>query len=130
VATAFVQTPADMSIEFVVGDELNVALAFTSGTSSTPLNLTGYTFESRVYVPTFANQDGSFGSGGYTVGATVVSPAISVVSRSGGTLSLGLTEAQTAALNPSTGYRWYFRWTDTAGVTLTVLAGTFTARIP
>ena len=127
-ATAFVQTPADMSIEFVVGDELNLALAFTS--SSTPINLTGYTFESKVYVPTYGNPDGSIGSGAYTVGATAVSPTVSAISRTGGTVNIGLTETQTAALNPAVGYRWYFRWTDTAGMTLTVLSGTFTARIP
>jgi hypothetical protein len=117
-----------MSIEFVVGDELNVGLAFTS--SSAPINLTGYMFESKVYVPTFGNPDGALGSGAYTVGATAVSPTISAISRTGGTVNIGLTETQTAALNPAVGYRWYFRWTDTAGVTLTVLSGTFTARIP
>jgi hypothetical protein len=131
VATEFSQIPADMSIEFVVGDELNVALAFTTGGSSpTAINLTGYTFESRVYVPTFGNPDGAVGSGGYTVGATAVNFTVLPVSRTGGTVNIGLTETQTAALNPAVGYRWYFRWTDTSGVTLTVLAGTFTARIP
>jgi hypothetical protein len=121
-----------MSIEFVVGDELNVGLAFTtgSGSSAAPVNLTDYTFESKVYVPAFGNPDGSLGSGGYTVGATAVTPTISVTSRTGGTVSIGLTEIQTASLNPAVGYRWYFRWTDTAGMTLTVLSGTFTARVP
>jgi hypothetical protein len=128
VATSFQQIPADMPITFVVGDELNVGLAFTTG--STPINLTGYTFESKVYVPAFGNPDGSLGSGGYTVGATAVTPTITSASRTGGTVNIGLTETQTAALNPAIGYRWYFRWTDTAGMTLTVLSGTFTARIP
>ena len=127
-ATSFQQIPADMPITFVVGDELNVGLAFTTG--STPINLTGYTFESKVYVPAFGNPDGSLGSGGYTVGATAVTPTITSASRTGGTVNIGLTETQTAALNPAIGYRWYFRWTDTAGMTLTVLSGTFTARIP
>jgi hypothetical protein len=128
VATSFSQIPAEMPITFVVGDELNIALAITVGT--TPVNLTGYTFESRVYVPSFANPDGALGSGGYTIGATATTPTITAVSLSAGTLNLGLTELQTAALNPAVGYRWYFRWTDTAGRTLTALAGTFTARIP
>jgi len=61
VATEFVQTPAEMSIECVAGDELNVGLAFTS--SSTPINLTGYTFEAKVYLPVFSNPDGSLGEG-------------------------------------------------------------------
>jgi len=128
VATAFVQTPAEMSIECVSADELNVGLAFTS--SSAAINLTGYTLEAKVYVPTFSNADGTFGSGAYTVGTTAATFTISAVSLSGGTVNIGLTETQTVALSPAVGYRWYFRWTDTSGVTLTVLAGTFTARAP
>ena len=131
-ATAFVQTPADMSIEFVVGDELNVGLAFTqpSGSSSVAINLTGYTLEAKVYTPTFSNADGTFGSGAYTIGTTAATFTVSAVSLSGGTVNIGLTETQTVALSPAVGYRWFFRWTDTSGVTLTVLAGTFTARAP
>jgi hypothetical protein len=128
VATEFVQTPAEMSIECVAGDELNVGLAFTS--SSAPINLTGYTFEAKVYLPVFSNPDGSLGEGAYTVGATAATAAVSVVSLSGGTVNVGLTETQTVALSPATGYRWYFRWTDTSGVTLTVLSGEFKARAP
>jgi len=128
VATAFVQTPADMSIEFVVGDELNVALAFTS--SSAPINLTGYTLEAKVFTPVFANPDGSFSQGAYTVGSTAATFAVSAVSLAGGTVNIGLTETQTSALSPAIGYRWYFRWVDTSGVTLTVLSGDFTARAP
>ena len=127
-ATEFSQTPAEMSIECVAGDELNVGLAFTS--SSTPINLTGYTFEAKVYLPVFANPDGSLGEGAYTVGATAATATVSAVSLSGGTLNVGLTETQTVALSPAVGYRWYFRWTDTSGVTLTVLSGSFTARAP
>ena len=127
-ATAFVQTPAEMSIECVSADELNVGLAFTS--SSAAINLTGYTFEAKVYLPVFANPDGSLGEGAYTVGATAATFTVSAVSLSGGTVNIGLTETQTAALSPAVGYRWYFRWTDTAGVTLTVLSGSFTARAP
>ncbi len=127
-ATAFVQTPAEMSIECVAGDELNVGLAFTS--SSAAINLTGYTFEAKVYLPVFANPDGSLTEGAYTVGSTAATFTVSAVSLSGGTLNVGLTETQTVALSPAVGYRWYFRWTDTSGVTLTVLSGEFTARAP
>jgi hypothetical protein len=128
VATEFVQTPAEMSIECVAGDELNVGLAFTS--SSAPINLTGYTFEAKVYLPVFSNPDGSLGEGAYTVGATAATFTTAAVSLANGTVNVGLTETQTVALSPAVGYRWYFRWTDTAGVTLTVLSGTFTARAP
>ncbi len=131
-ATAFVQTPADMSIEFVKGDELNVALAFStgSGSSSTATNLTGYTLEAKVFTPVFANPDGSMGQGAYTIGATAATFAITATSLSGGLVAISLTETQTAALSPATGYRWYFRWTDATGYTLTVLSGSFTARAP
>ena len=127
-ATAFSQIPADMSIEFVVGDELNVGLAFTS--SSTPINLTGYTLEAKVFRPVFANPDGSFSQGAYTVGSTAATFTVAAVSLAGGTVNIGLTETQTSALSPATGYRWFFRWIDTSGVTLTVLSGDFTARAP
>jgi hypothetical protein len=117
-----------MSIEFVVGDELNVGLAFTS--NSAAVNLTGYTLEAKVYVPVFANPDGTLSQGAYTIGTTAATFTTAAVSLSGGTVNIGLTETQTAALNPATGYRWFFRWIDTAGVTLTVLSGAFTARAP
>jgi len=130
VATTFVQTPADMSIEFVAGDELSVGLAFKSTNGTTPINLTGYTLDAKVFVPTFANPDGSLGAGAYTMGTTADTFTVSAVSLSGGTVNIGLNETQTAALSAAVGYRWYFRWTDTSGYTLTVLSGTFTARIP
>ena len=130
-ATSFDLSPIDVPITFVVGDQLDIGLAFTQVTSSsTPINLTGYTFESKVYIPTFSNPDGSLGSGAYTLGTTVTSITVSPVSLTGGTLSIGLTETQTAALNSAIGYRWYFRWSDTAGKTSTLMSGKFTARIP
>jgi hypothetical protein len=128
VATEFVQTPAEMSIECVGGDELNIGLAFTSG--STPINLTGYTLEAKVFTPVFANPDGSFSQGAYTAGTTAATFTVSAVSLSGGTVNIGLTELQTSGLSAAVGYRWFFRWIDTSGVTLTVLSGPFTARAP
>jgi len=128
VATEFVQTPAEMSIECVGGDELNIGLAFTSG--STPINLTGYTLEAKVYLPVFSNPSGSMAEGAYTVGTTAAAFTVSAVSLSGGTVNIGLTELQTSGLSAAVGYRWFFRWTDTSGVTLTVLSGPFTARAP
>lgn len=126
---SFDQIPAELPITCIVGDELNVGLALKTGTNAA-VNVTGYTLEAKVYVPTFANPDGSFGSGAYTVGATAATFTTSVVSASAGTVNIGLTETQTSALSPAIGYRWYFRWVDTSGVTLTVLAGAFTARAP
>lgn len=129
---SFEQIPAELNITCIPGDELNVGVNITqpSGNSSLPLNLTGYTFDSKVFTPAFANPDGGFGSGNYTVGATAANVTVSAVNLAGGQLSLGLNEAQTANLSPATGYRWYLRWSDTSNLTLTVLSGSFTARLP
>lgn len=129
--TSFEQIPADMPVTFVIGDQLDIGLAVTTqDVPPVPVNLTGYTLEAKVFVPQYANPDGGLGAGGYTVGTTAATFTISPVSLSGGTVNIGLTEAQTAALSAATGYRWYFRWTDTAGATRTAVSGTFTARIP
>ena len=129
---AFDQTPADLSIAMIPGDELNVKLTFTtaSGNTTVPLNLTGYTFEAKVFIPQFGNSDGGLGSGSYTVGATAATPTVSAVNLSAGQISIGLTETQTSALSPATGYRWFLKWVAPGSVTLTVLSGTFTARLP
>jgi hypothetical protein len=126
------QTPAELSITMIPGDELNVGMNFTapSGNTTTPLNLAGYTFDARVFVPTFANPDGGFGSGSYTVGTTAANLTVSPVNLAVGQLSLGLNESQTANLSPATSYRWYLRWSDSANLTLTVLSGDFVARLP
>lgn len=128
----FLQVPADLGITLVAGDELNVGLNFTapSGNTSVPINLTGYTFESKVFVPEFKNATGGFGSGGLTIAQNVVNLTVSPVNLASGQLNVGLNETQTAALNTSTGYRWYLKWQDTANLTLTVLSGNLTARIP
>jgi len=119
-----------MPITFVVGDELNVGLTFTQSGSSTPVNLTGYTLEAKVYAPVYSNPAGSFTNGGYTQGTTAATFTVSAVQLTQGKVNLGLSETQTAALSPAVGYRWYFRWQDTSGVTLTVLSGTFTVKTP
>lgn len=117
------QTPADLSIVCVQGDELNVAV-------DASIDLTDYTFEAVVYA-TSASTTGSWsGSSGLLVGETEATFSINVVDLEEGQINLGLTEAQTEALSPAGSYRWYLRWTDGDGVTRTVLAGEFTTRIP
>lgn len=130
--SSYEQLPAELNVTMIPGDEINVGLNFTqpSGNSTVPLNLTGYTFDARVFVPTFGNTDGGFGSGSYTIGTTAANLTVSPVNLSAGQLSIGLNEAQTANLSPATGYRWYLRWSDSANLTLTVLSGAFTARLP
>ncbi len=127
----FRQEPADMPVIFVAGDQLDIGLAVkTNATPPVAVDLTGYTFEAKVFVPQYQNPDGGLGVGGYTVGTTAATFAVSPVSLASGTVNIGLTETQTAPLSAATGYRWYFRWSDPNGVTRTAVSGTFTARIP
>lgn len=130
-AVAFQQIPGEMSIEFVAGDELSISLAIaTQATPPVPVDLTGYTLEAKVFTPVFANPDGALGEGAYTVGATAATFYVAATNLSQGQVAISLTETQTAALSPATGYRWYFRAVNTSGYTLTMVSGTFTARIP
>lgn len=131
-ASQFLQIPADLGITLVAGDELSVGLNFTapSGNTTAPINLTGYTFDAKVFVPEYKNATGGFGSGGLTIASNVVNLTVSPVNLASGQLSVGLNETQTSALNTSTGYRWYMKWQDTSNLTLTVLSGDFVARIP
>ena len=130
-AVTFDQIPADLPVTFVAGDELSIGLAIaTQATPPVAVNLTGYTLEAKVFVPVYANPDGALGQGGYTVGSTAATFTIGAVSLANGQVAISLTEAQTAALSPAIGYRWFFRAQDTSGYTMTYLSGTFTARIP
>jgi len=121
---AFTQTPAEISITCVQGDELAIAIDCHQ-------SLVGYTLSAVVYNQVVATSSGSLGVGGtYTVGETAATFTIADISRSAGTVKLSLTETQTSALSPSGRYRWYFRWQDTAGYTQSILAGAFTVSIP
>jgi len=126
----FIQIPADLPITFVGGDELNIALEIKSGSPATAVDLTGYTLEAKVIVPAYQNPGGELSSGAYTVGSVAATFTVSAVNLASGRVNIGLTESQTAALSAATGYRWYFRWQNPSGVTLTVVSGTFTVRIP
>jgi hypothetical protein len=119
----FRQLPGELSLEFVQGDELAVALDFDR-------NLTGFTIETKVYVTAvFASGLGGAGSV-ETVGATAATFTISPTDLTAGQITIGLTETQTALLSPSVAYRWYMRWVDTTLFTRTVLSGTVTVRNP
>jgi hypothetical protein len=121
---AFSQTPAEISITCVQGDELAIAI-------DTHQSLVGYTLSAIVYSQALASSSGSIGNGAtYTVGDTAATFTIADISRSAGTVKLSLTETQTAALSPSGRYRWFFRWQDTAGYTQAILAGAFNVVIP
>jgi hypothetical protein len=122
-ASLYQQTPADLSIYCVQGDEINVAI-------DASIDLSDYTFEAKVYATTPSSTGSWTGSDGLLVGATEATFSVNVVDLSAGQINLGLSEVQTAAISPASAHRWYLRWTDGDGATRTVLAGEFTTRIP
>jgi hypothetical protein len=119
----FSQLPGDLTVEFVVGDELNFTL-------SLGIDVTSYQFSAGVYV---VSDNGFFGGGGGTVnavGATAITPTITVVSAAAGTLAWGATEAQTITLSPAIKYRHFVRYVTPAGITRTVVIGDFIPKAP
>jgi hypothetical protein len=119
----FEQLPGDLTVTFVVGDELNFTLGL--GTS-----VTGYTFTAGVYI---VSTNGFVGGGGGTVnavGATAMTPTITVVNASAGTLTWGASEEQTASLSPAIKYRHFVRWVAPGGVTRTIVSGDFIPKAP
>jgi hypothetical protein len=119
----FSQLPGDLTVEFVVADEVNFTLDLD-------VDVTGYTFTAGVYV---VSTTGFFGGGGGTinaVGATAITPTITVVNAAAGTLSWGVSEAQTVTLSPAIKYRHFVRWVTPAGVTRTVVSGDLIAKAP
>jgi len=119
----FSQLPGDLTVTFVVADEVNFTLDLD-------IDVTGYTFSAGVYV---VSTNGFFGGGGGTVnavGATAIVPTITVVNAAAGTLSWGVSEAQTVTLSPAIRYRHFVRYVTPAGVTRTVVSGDLVARAP
>jgi hypothetical protein len=119
----FSQLSGDLTVEFVVADEVNFTLDLD-------VDVTGYTFTAGVYV---VSTNGFFGGGGGTinaVGATAITPTITVVNAAAGTLSWGVSEAQTVTLSPAIKYRHFVRWVTPAGVTRTVVSGDLIAKAP
>jgi len=117
------QLPGDLTVELTVGDELGFTLDLD-------VDVTGYTFTAGVYV---VSTNGFFGGGGGTVdavGATAMTPTITVVNAAAGTLAWGATEAQTATLSPAIRYRHFVRWVAPGGVTRTVVSGDFIPKAP
>jgi hypothetical protein len=119
----FRQLPGELSLEFIQGDELAVALDFDR-------DLTGFQIETKIYV-TAVYAAGLGGAGSVeTVGQTAATFTIQNTDLAAGQITIGLTETQTALLSPSIAYRWYMRWVDTTLFTRTVLSGTVTVRNP
>lgn len=117
------QLPGDLTIQFVVGDELNFTIDLD-------VDVTGYTFTAGVYV---VSTNGFFGGGGGTVsavGATAFTPSITIADAAAGTVLWGASEAQTSTLSPAIKYRHFVRYATPAGVTRTIVSGDFIPKAP
>lgn len=119
----FEQLPGDLSVEFVVGDEVALSVDFDR-------DISNY----QITAPIYRTQVFAVGAGGVSsgtgIGEIVDNWTVSVTDAANGTIALGLTETQTEALVASQAYRWYLRWVDTSGYTRTVLSGPLTTRSP
>lgn len=123
-AVAFSQTPAEVAVTCVLGDQLSIGLNLGRA-------ITGYEITAQVYEEVLASNSSTMGSKGiYGVGSIKATFTVGITSASAGTVSISLTQVQTSALSPSGLYRWYLRWVDTAGYRQTILAGPFTVVIP
>jgi hypothetical protein len=119
----FSQLPGDLTVTFVVGDEVNFTLDLD-------VDVTDYTFTAGVYV---VSVNGFFGGGGGTVdavGATAITPTITVASAAAGTLTWGVNETQTASLSPAIKYRHFLRWVTPGGITRTIVSGDLVPKAP
>ena len=95
----FSQTPQIENLAFNSGDDFVLGLDIN-------IDVTAFAFNAYI-------EDSNGSQTNFTV---------TIISAPNGKISLSLTGVQTATLGGS-GYTWAFKWTDTAGKVLTVLAG-------
>lgn len=119
----FSQLPGDLTVQFIVADEVNFTLDLD-------VDVTGYTFSAGVYVVSSAGFQGGGGGTVTTIGATAATPTITVVNAANGTLSWGLNETQTGALSGGIKYRHFVRWVTPEGITRTIVSGDLLAKAP
>ena len=119
----FSQLPGDLTVQFVIGDEVNFTLDFD-------VNVTGYTFTAGVYVVSAQGFQGGGGGVVTGIGQTAATPTITVSDAAAGTITWGLGETQTAALSGGIRYRHFVRWVTPAGITRTVVSGELLAKAP
>ena len=115
----------NLNLYFVRGDEFALYV-------DADINLTGYTFEAKVYLPGVPPT-----SGGQTVtipsvadGRLITAFAVEEVDLSQGKLNLKLTENQTNLFTNGATYRWYLRWVAPGDVTRTAISGALAATNP
>lgn len=111
----FVQLPGTLNFRVVNADEVNAAVNLNR-------DITGYTLTTVIYSTTVTGSGGGDGSV-TTIGQTITSPTLGIVSQTAGTMIVGLSETQTAMLTPGQTYRWYLRAVAPGQVTRTILSG-------
>lgn len=104
--STFSVLPGTLNVNVRQGDVLSFVVDFD-------IAVTNYTFEAEIY----STVDGS----------TVQAMAANVVVAAQGTVQLGLTSEQTAALPVGT-YKWFMRWDTGSGSYRTAVEGFFEVR--
>jgi len=95
------QLPGSLSLSIVSGDEFSTVVDFS-------ISMTSYSVSSEIY--------------SLVDGATVTAMTTAFVSASLGTVSIGMTEAETSDLSVGT-YGWRLQWVAPGSVTRTALTG-------
>lgn len=117
--------PAELDLAFIKGDEFGMVLSVDS------TDLTGYTYDTKIYSLTTVEVGGGLGAGvASAAGATVVSFTVTPVDLTAGQVNLSLSEIQTNALSAGGEYRWWFKTITPGQVTRTILAGDVSVRMP
>jgi hypothetical protein len=123
--TTYEQLPAELDLAFVKGDEFGMVLTVDN------TDLTGYTYDSRVYSLQSVDAGGGLGAGSsVAAGGTVVAFTITPVNLTAGQVNVSLTEIQTNQLAAGAQYRWWFKTITPAIVTRTILSGDVIVRLP
>lgn len=120
------QLPAALDLAFVKADEVGFMLTFSN------LDLTGYTFDSRIYAKTsVAGVNGGVGASAATVaGETAAAFVVTPVNLTAGVVNISMAETVTNLLQSGGNYRWWFRAVSPGLVTRTYLAGKVTVATP
>ena len=95
------QLPGSLSLSIVSGDQFATVVDFS-------INMSGYSVSSEIF--------------SLVDGATVVAMSTTFVSEALGTVSIGMTEAETGDLSVGT-YGWRLQWLAPGSVTRTALTG-------
>lgn len=119
----FSQLPGDLTVISVTGDSASFTLDLD-------IDVTDYTFSAGVYVVSAQGFQGGGGGTVKTVGATAITPTVSVVSASAGTVLWGVSATQTATLSPGIKYRHWVRYVTPTGDTRTLVSGDFIQKAP